>query len=179
MVLRAASLSMSLLAALPALAQQVRDPGTPLMAVPSYDRSRILGDWYEIAQTPTLLERDCYGTTVKIEMRYDSRLAMQISCHVGALDGPILPIDGIMVETAPGIFLVRLVRLAQMGDLPLVVIWESEDASLLALGAPRGEIGWLWARSAHPDPAVLDEARQALVAQGYRASAIRAVQHAP
>lgn len=92
---------------------------------------------------------------------------MRISCHVGGLDGPILPIDGIIVETAPGLFLVRLIRLPHLGNLPLVVIWESQDAGLIVLGTPRGEIGWIWARSAHPDPAGLDAARQAFGAQGY------------
>ena len=179
MVLQAVIFSVTLLATVPALAQPVRDQNARLIARSSFDRSRLLGDWYEVAQTPTFLERDCHGTTVNIEEREDSRLTMQISCHVGAIDGPILPIDGIMVESAPGIFLVRLIRLPHLGNLPLIVIWESEDASMLALGAPRGEIGWIWARSAHPDLAGFDKARQALVAQGYRASAIQAVQHAP
>lgn len=175
---RAAILSVMLLAAAPAPAGPVRDPATPLVAMPAYDPGRLLGDWYEVAQTPTFLERDCHGTTVRVEPRDDSRLTMKISCPVGALDGPVLPIDGVMVETAPGIFEVRLVRLPQMGNLPLVVVWAATDDSLVALGAPRGEIGWVWARSADPDAAGLDAARQALVAAGYRASAIRAVPQA-
>ena len=28
-----------------------------------YDKARLIGDWYEVAQTPTLLEQDCHGTT--------------------------------------------------------------------------------------------------------------------
>lgn len=176
---RAAILSLALLTAVPAVAGSTRDPGTPLIALPSYDRSRLLGDWYEVVQTPTFLERDCHGTTVRVETRDDSRLTLKISCRVGALDGPILPIDGVLVETAPGVFAVRLVRLPQMGNLPLVVIWEATDDGLVALGAPRGEIGWIWARSAQPDPAALDEARQALVDAGYRAAALRTVPQAP
>ena len=86
---------------------------------------------------------------------------------------------GIMVETAPGVFLVRLIRMAHLGNLPLVVIWEAEDANMVALGAPRGEIGWVWSRTAHPEPSALEAARQALVAQGYRASAFRSVEQAP
>jgi len=179
MVLRAACFFVALLTTLPAQAQSVRDLDTPLVALSSFDRSRLIGDFYEVAQTPTFLEQDCYGTTVKIEERDDSRLTMRIGCHVGALDGPLLPIDGIMVETAPGVLLVRLIRMAHLGNLPLVVIWEAEDASMVALGAPRGEIGWVWSRTAHPEPAALDAARQALVSQGYRGSAFRFVEHAP
>lgn len=179
MRIRTASLVVALLAALPAHAQPVRDLGTPLVALTSFDRDRLLGEWYEVAQTPTILERDCHGTTVRIEEREDSRLTFRITCPVGAPDGPILPIEGVMVETDPGVFLVRLIRLPQLGDLPLVVVWDAGAAGVLALAAPRGEIGWIWARAPRPDPAALDAARQALVDQGYRASAIRDVPHAP
>ena len=165
----------ALLAALPAAAGPRRDPAAPMAPVPELDRSELLGAWFEVAQTPTVLERDCHGTTALVELRDDSRLTLRIACPVGALDGPVLPIDGIMVETAPGIFVVRLVRLSQMGNLQLVVIWQSPDKSLVALAAPLGEIGWVWARSARPDAGLLEDARRALVEAGYPEAAIRAV----
>ena len=73
----------------------------------------------------------------------------------------------------------RLNRLPQIGNLPLIVLWEAEDAGILAIGAPRGEIGVLWSRQANPNAETLERARQALVAQGYRAALISAVPHAP
>jgi|AntAceMinimDraft_12_1070368.scaffolds.fasta_scaffold06707_7 lipocalin len=179
MFTRIMCISMAMLFALPALAQQVRDPGTPLIPLTTYAQSQLLGDWFEVARTPTLLGRDCHGTTVRIEERDDSRLTLKINCHVGRLDGPILAIEGIIVEISPGVFVARLNRLPQIGNLPLVVLWEAEDAGLLAIGAPRGEIGFLWSRRANPDAAMLDAARQALVSQGYREGAIAAVPHAP
>lgn len=172
-------MSVALALASAAMAGPARDPAAALIALAAYDQARLPGQWYEVAQTPTFLERDCHGTTVTIETRDDSRLTMKIACRFGALDGPILPIDGVMVQTAPGVFEVRLVRLPQIGNLRLVVVWAAADDSLVALASPRGEIGWIWARSPHPDPAGLDEARQALVAAGYRASAIRDVPQAP
>jgi len=160
------------LAALPAAAGPRRDPAAPLVPVPELDRAELLGDWFEVAQTPTVLERDCHGTTAQVELRDDSRLTLKIACPVGAFDGPVLPIDGIMVETAPGVFVVRLVRLPQMGNLQLVVIWQAQDRSLVALASPLGDIGWIWARSDRPDSGLLEEARRALVAAGYPESAI-------
>lgn len=161
------------------MAGPVRDARIPLVPLPAYDHARLLGDWYEVAQTATFLERDCHATTVRIEARDDSRLTMKIACHVGAPTGPVLPIDGVMAETAPGVFQVRLVRLPQFGNLPLVVVWQAPDDSLVAIAAPRGEVGWIWARTAHPDPSRLDEARSALAAAGYRPAAIRTVPQPP
>lgn len=175
MRIRAAHLAAVIFLAVPAGAETARDPAAPLEPAAGIDRADILGDWFEVAQTPTLLERDCHATTVKVEPRDDSRLTLRIACHVGALDGPVLPIEGIMVEAEPGVFVMRLVRLPQVGNLPVIVIWQAPDESLVALAAPLGQIGWVWARSAAPDAVLLDQARQALVLAGYPAAAIRAV----
>lgn len=58
MLLRAASFFLAGLAALPAFAQPMRDQGTALVALSSFEGSRLLGAFYEVAQTPTFLERD-------------------------------------------------------------------------------------------------------------------------
>lgn len=165
------------LAAPIAAAEPRRDPAAPLVPISGFNHAELLGDWFEIAQTPTILERDCHGTTSRVELRDDSRLTLRIACTVGFFDGPVLPIDGIMVETEPGVFMVRLVRLPQMGNLQVVVIWLAPDKSLVTLGSPLGDIGWIWGRSALPDEALLEEARQALVGAGYSPTAIRAVEH--
>lgn len=175
MFLKSLLVAAMLLAAFPAAAGPRRDPTAPLAPVPEFDRAELLGDWFEVAQTPTILERNCHGTSARVELRDDSRLTLRIACPVGAIDGPVLPIDGIMVEIALGVFVVRLVRLPQMGNLQMVVIWQAPDKSLVALAAPLGEIGWIWARTAQPDAGLLEDARQALVKAGYPEDAIHAV----
>ncbi|MBV7378445.1 lipocalin family protein [Maritimibacter dapengensis] len=179
MFLRNLCICLAVLVAAPAFAQQVRNIDRPLIALTTFEQSRLLGDWFEVARTPTMLGRDCHGTTVRIEERDDSRLTLKINCHVGRLEGSVLAIEGIIVELSPGVFVARLNRLPQIGNLPMIVLWEDEEAGLLVLGAPRGEIGFLWSREATPDAAALDTARQALVAQGYRTDLIETVPHAP
>lgn len=158
-----------------AMAEPVRDLDTPIFPVPGYDKARLLGDWYELAQAPTFLERDCHGTTAAVATREDTRLTLKIACHMGNTAGKVLPIEGIMVQTDQGIFELRLVRLLELGNISLVVLWQAPDDSLVALGAPSGEIGWVWSRSLTPDPALLQKARQALIDAGYQAKAIRSV----
>jgi lipocalin len=46
---------------------------------------------------------------------------------------------------------------------------------MVAIGSPKGDIGWIWSKSVHPDAATLQKAKAALVAAGYKASAIKPV----
>lgn len=142
-----------------------------------YDKLRLVGDWYEVAQTPTLLEQDCHGTTASVATRQDTRLTLKIACRKGSLTGNILPIDGVLVETAPAAFSLRLVHLSDFGTVNLVVLWQAPDDSMAAIGGTRGEVGWVWSKTPSPDPAGLALAKQALVASGFRASAISPVPH--
>lgn len=162
-----------------ALAAPVRDLSVPMIAVAQYDRVRLVGHWFEVAQTPGFLEQDCHGTTVDVATRDDSRLTLKISCHKSNLDGPLLPIDGVLAETDPGIYEVRLVHLLELGNMQMVVLWQADDDAVAAIGAPMAEIGWVWSKTAHPDPGLMKAARQALISAGYRPTAIRSVEQAP
>ncbi|MFZ1680268.1 MAG: lipocalin family protein [Rhizobiaceae bacterium] len=159
-------------------AKPVRDLSVPLVAEAAYDRDRLVGAWYEVAQTPTFLEQDCHGTTVEVASRDDSRLTVRIACRKGALSGPVLPLEGVLVETDPGLFQVRFVRLAERGNLQLVLLWQAADDSMAVLGAPWGDVGWIWSKTPHPDATALEQAKAVLVAAGYRARAIRNVEQA-
>lgn len=160
------------------LAEPVRDRTVPLYAVEGYDQGRLVGSWYEVAQTPTFLEQDCHGTTVAVAAREDSRLTVKIACRKGSLTGPVLPLEGVLVQIGSGVFHLRLFRLAELGNLRLVLLWQAPDDSMAVIGAPFGEVGWIWSKSPHPDPADLARAKAVLVAAGYRAGAIKDVEQA-
>jgi apolipoprotein D and lipocalin family protein len=140
-----------------------------MVAIPGYDPAKLVGDWYEVASSPSQLEQDCYGTTAKVEMRVDGRLVLKIACHKGSLDGPVLPIEGVMVPGEPGRFDVRFVHLMELGNLALVVLWQAPDNSVAVIGNPLGAVGWVWSKSPHPDATVVDAAKQELVKVGYAA----------
>ncbi len=173
------ALVLSALLPLMAQAEPIRDLSTPLVPDAAYDQARLVGDWYEVARTPSFLEQDCHGTTMEVATRDDSRLTVRIACHKGSLSGPVLALEGILVETGSGVFQLRLFRLAELGNLQLALLWQAPDDSMAVLGAPRGEVGWVWSKSPHPDPAVLERAKAVLAAAGYRAKAIREVEQAP
>ena len=80
-----------------------------------------------------------------------------------------------MAETNLGLFEVRFVKLLELGNLQVVVLWQADDNSMAVIGSPGGQIGWIWSKSAHPDGAMLDKAKAALVRAGYKARAIKPV----
>jgi lipocalin len=149
-----------------------------MIAVAQYDKARLVGHRFEVAQTPSILEQDCRGTT-GVATRDDSRMTMKIVCHKSSLDGPLLPVEGVLAETDPGIYQLRLVHLLELGNLQVVVLWQSDDAGTAAIGAPLAEIGWVWSKTAHPDPRLIETARHSLISAGYRPTAIRPVEQAP
>jgi apolipoprotein D and lipocalin family protein len=161
-----------------AAAEPTRNPSVPLNVVPDYDQSRLLGDWFEVARSESLLENDCQGVTAQVETRDDSRLTLKILCRKGRVTGPALNIDGILVELEPGIFQLRLVRLQQMGDLTLFMLWQAEDDSLAVLGSPLGQVGWVWSKSSKVDPDALALGIEKLLEAGYAEKAIREVKQA-
>ena len=153
----------------------VRDQSVPMVAVAGYEAVRLVGEWFEVAQTPSFLEQDCHGTTAAVALRDDSRLTLKIVCHKSSATGPILPLDGVMAETDFGLFEVRFVKLLELGNLQVAVLWQADDNSMAVIGSPGGQIGWIWSKSAHPDGAMLDKAKAALVRAGYKARAIKPV----
>lgn len=163
----------------PGAAGPVRDLSVPMRAVSGYEKARLVGRWYEVARSPSRLERDCHAVTADVETREDSRLTLKIDCRKGSVDGPVMEIDGILVELDSGVFGWRLVRLTQFGDFTLAVLWQSEDDGLAVIGTPGGELGWVWSKSAEVDAAALSLARGKLVAAGYAETEIRDVQQAP
>ena len=170
------ALFLALALPLAAGAEAVRDLARPMRAVEGFDKARLVGDWFEVAATPNILERDCHGVTTTIEAREDSRLTLKIACRVGSLTGTVLPIEGVMVEVVPGLYQVRFVRLPQFGNLEFAVLWAAADDSMVVLGSGLGQVGWVLAKEAKPDAAAYAAGVQVLVDNGYAPGAIAPVE---
>lgn len=168
----------ALLAAAPALAAPVRDLSRPLQPLATLEAGDLMGPWYEVARSPSLLEQDCAGVTTEFRPRAeDSRIELRIACHKGGPTGPLVAIEGIAAPVAPAVMLVRLVRLSQLGTLDLQVLHLDAAEGVAAIGAERGQIGWVLARDLAADPAAINRAIGVLVENGYDAAAIARVAH--
>ena len=143
-----------------------------------YQKERLVGEWFQIAQTPSAFEHDCHAVTVQIAEREDTRMTLKMSCRKGSVSGPVLAIDSILVELDPGNFGMRFVRFRQFGDVSVHVLWQAEDDSMAVLGSPTGQIGWVLSKSARVDLKTLEMGKEKLVEAGYAENAIREVRHA-
>jgi hypothetical protein len=86
------------------LAAPVRDRTAPTIAVAQYDKARLVDHWLEVAQTPSILSQDCRGAAVDVTTRDDSPMTTKIVCRESSLDDPLLPNEGVLAETDPGIY---------------------------------------------------------------------------
>lgn len=138
----------------------------PMVPPEGFAKTRLVGEWFEVAATPWFLEKDCHGTTVSVATREDSRLVFKLACRKGSLDGKVVHIEGLLAEVEPGVFALRLVRLAEV-RVTLIVLWQAEDDSMAVIAAPDGTVGWVWSKTAHPDPQALEAAKAVLAKYGY------------
>jgi lipocalin len=166
--MRKLAFALAILLPVIALAGPVRDLSQPMLVVEGFDKLRLVGQWFQVARSDSWMEADCQGVTATIAARDDSRLTLKLACHKGAPDGPLVPIECVLAEVIPGLYYWRLVRLAQLGDLELAVLWAAQDDSMVVIGARTGQIGWVLARS--PDAKVA-QGVQVLVDNGYNLAA--------
>ena len=159
-----------------AVADMVRDTSLPMVAMPGFDKARLVGDWFEVARSASALELDCHGVTTDIAARDDSRLTLKIACHKGRVDGPVLPIEGVMVEVAPGLYQVRFLHLAEIGNLELAVLWAADDDSMVVIGSALGQVGWVLAKGQKPEDAAYQVGVKVLVDNGYAPGVIAPVE---
>ena len=171
---RVIALILALLPA-PVVAEGARDLSQPMFVVPDHDKARLVGNWFEVARSTSILETDCHGVTTEIATRDDSRLTLKIACHKGRVDGPLVPIDGVMVEVAPGQYQLRLVRLSQLGNLGLAVLWAAPDDSMVVIGSAQGLVGWVLAKVPAPDEADIAAGVRVLEDNGYHPRAVERV----
>jgi apolipoprotein D and lipocalin family protein len=66
--------------------QNTRHPPVPL--APHVDIPRFMGDWYVIAATPTLIDRDAYNAVESYRLDPDGTIATTYTFRAGGFDGP-------------------------------------------------------------------------------------------
>jgi apolipoprotein D and lipocalin family protein len=79
---------MCFLAALLAVAGCQSAPTQPIVTVPHVDLPRFMGDWYVIANIPTLIERDAHNAVESYRLDDDGTIATTFTFRAGGFDGP-------------------------------------------------------------------------------------------
>ena len=61
----------------------------PIETVDQVDLQRFMGDWYVIANIPTIFEKDAYNALENYRLNDDGSIATTFTFHKGSFDGPI------------------------------------------------------------------------------------------
>lgn len=128
-----ATLGPLLTLALPALAA----PPPPRAA---FDRTHMKGRWYEIARTPTRINRDCQGSATDWEPKADGSFRITAICRKGSPTGPARTVTGEVEVLNPGQNTkVRMKLLAGLVSRDYWIFDHADDYGWLIMGTPKGD----------------------------------------
>lgn len=146
-----------------------RDADVAVTPAASFDLARYTGDWFEIARFPNGFEEGCRDVATTYTPRPDGLIDVVNTCPVRD--------NGAAPETAEG--------LARQTDVPArlqvrfapawvpfawadyTVLWTDPDYRMAVVATPGAGLGWILARDAQPDPALLDTAHAVLRDNGF------------
>ncbi|MGB5345823.1 MAG: lipocalin family protein [Woeseia sp.] len=142
-----------------------------MKTVNSVDLSRYAGTWHEVARMPNRFQRKCVrGTKADYALRDDGRISVTNSCVLS--NGKVDDVSGMarIVDTVSNAKLqVSFVSLFGWqlfwGDYWIIGL--DGDYQWAVVGHPKRQYGWILARSATPDAAVLERAFTLLEQSGY------------
>ncbi len=152
------------LAACGALSGGYRDQSATIASSASFDPTRYLGRWYEVARYPNPFQAECAGAYVD----YSAGVAGEILVRNTCLDetgAAISEISGTAQVVGPGRLSVRLEGVPVAA--PYWVLWVDEGYRTAVVGQPNGRAGWVLNR----DPVIPQDrwtaAREVLDFNGY------------
>ena len=138
----------------------------PLQAVDHVDLERFMGDWYVIANIPTVLEKGAHNAVETYRLNADGTVATTFTFRDGAFDGPrkIYHPRGFVRDDSNAVWGMQFVWPIK-ADYRIVYL--DEAYSTTVIGRNRRDFVWVMAR----EPAIPEEAFQGIVrfieASGY------------
>jgi apolipoprotein D and lipocalin family protein len=139
----------------------------PLETVERVDLERFMGDWYVIANIPTLVEQGAHNAVESYRLDDDGTIATTFTFRKDAFDGP-------QKEYRPRGFVRDTQSNAEWGMQfiwPIKgdyrIIYLDDDYSVTIIGRNKRDYVWLMAREPQLPPADYDAAVQIIADAGY------------
>ncbi len=131
----------------------------PLEPVSSVDLERFMGDWYVIANIPTLLEKGAHNAIESYQLNADGSIATTFTYRAGGFDGPEKTYHprGFVSSESNAVWGMRFVWPIK-ADYRIVYL--DADYSVTIIGRNKRDFVWLMART----PSIPDAEYQRLVA---------------
>lgn len=164
---------------LAACAPSARDAAVGMSVVQAVDLPRYMGRWYEIARIPNSFEAGCAGVTADYALQGDGTIRVVNSCRDGDVDGPLRQVEGQARVVAPGKLKVGFVKWLPFAEGDYWLLDLAPDYSVAVVGAPKGNFGWILARSPAISPKAMQAAVAVMAANGYDTDRLELVKQGP
>ena len=151
----------------------------PLATVDFVDLQRFMGDWYVIANIPTIFEKNAHNPLESYRLNSDGTVATTFTFNSGSFEGEE------KVFTATGFVLNKQTN-AEWGmqflwpiKADYRVIYLHPDYQYTVVGRNKRDFLWIMARSPSMPESVYKELHQMAVALGYDEQLIERANHRP
>lgn len=164
-----------LLVAVALLAGCQSAPRAPLPLAPQVDLARFMGDWYVIAATPTLIDRDAYNAVESYRLEADGTIATTYTFRDGGFDGPQKRYTPRGFVLDPGSNAVWGMQFVWPIKADYRIAWLAEDYSATVVAREKRDYAWIMARRPALPDGELERLLGFLADQGYDVSALRRI----
>jgi apolipoprotein D and lipocalin family protein len=160
-------------AALLAGCQTAQQP--PIAIVPRVNLERFMGDWYVIANIPTLIEKGAHNAIESYKLDDDGTIATTFTFRAGAFDGEpkrYTPRGFVLDRESNAVWGMRFLWPIK-ADYRIVYL--ADDYSQTVIGREKRDYVWIMARTPSIPEADYQRILQTLAAQGYDVARIQTV----
>lgn len=148
-------------------------PERPLPLAAHVDLERFMGDWYVIAATPTLIDRDAFGAVESYRRASDGAIETTYTFRDGGFDGPARRYapKGFVREGASNAVWGMQFLWPIRADYRIA--WLAADYSRVIVAREKRDYAWIMARTPQLPPAQYREMVDFLAAAGYDTGKLR------
>ncbi|QXT40417.1 lipocalin family protein [Gymnodinialimonas ceratoperidinii] len=142
-----------------------RDDSVTIASSASFDASRYVGRWYEVARYPNPFQADCPGAIADYALTETPGVLSVTNTCLDAAGRAVDTISGTATDEGLGRLSVRLEGVPVAA--PYWVLWVDEGYRTAVVGAPNGRVGWILNREPEIPSDRLAAAREVLDFNGY------------
>jgi len=147
----------------------------PLQMVKKVDLPKFMGDWWVIANIPTLVEKNCFNALEQYELRPDGDIDIRFSCYKDSFEGKKKNYQFLGIIKDKESSAEWRVQPFWPIKLPYLVIDLAPDYSYTVIGYPSRNYLWILAREKKLPDSIYEEILARLKAQHYDLSKIQKV----
>jgi apolipoprotein D and lipocalin family protein len=164
-------------AALTLVSGCIEGGGEPMDTVPYVDLKRFMGDWYVVANIPTVLEKDAYNPLERYKLNPDGTIATTFTFNKGGFDGPLKTFHpkGFVLNKETNAHWGMQFLWPIKGDFRIIYL--DDDYQTTVIGRSKRDYVWVMKRTPELTNAEFEEMKAFIESVGYDASKLQRPPH--